>query len=72
MPVTLRPVGAADEPFLFDVYASTNVGELTPLGWSTDLRARLLRWQFNAQLRRDQHGLYDEAVVNRRREEGQV
>jgi hypothetical protein len=70
MPVTLRPVCAGDEPFLFDLYANTRLEELAPVGWSTELRTRYLRWEFNAQLRRDQHGLYDEAVFDRRREEG--
>jgi ribosomal protein S18 acetylase RimI-like enzyme len=51
MPVTLRPVCAGDEPFLFDLYASTRLEELAPVGWSAELRARFLRWQFNAQQR---------------------
>jgi ribosomal protein S18 acetylase RimI-like enzyme len=51
MPVTLRPVGAADEPFLFDLYASTRMEELAPVRWSAELRTRFLRWQFSAQQR---------------------
>ena len=55
-PVTLRPVCAGEEPFLFDLYASTRLGELTPLDWSAELRAAFLAWHFNAQQRYFQVG----------------
>jgi GNAT superfamily N-acetyltransferase len=47
--ITLRPACADDEPFLFDVYASTRLEELAPLGWSAEQQAAFLTQQFNAQ-----------------------
>jgi pimeloyl-ACP methyl ester carboxylesterase len=40
---------ADDEPFLFDVYASTRLEELAPLGWSAEQQAAFLMQQFTAQ-----------------------
>ena len=47
--VTLRPIRPDDMPFLFDVYASTRLEELAPLGWSAEQQAAFLTQQFNAQ-----------------------
>ncbi|MFL6207703.1 MAG: GNAT family N-acetyltransferase [Pyrinomonadaceae bacterium] len=49
--ITLRPVGPADEEFLFQLYASTRADELAPLGWSPAQQAVFLRLQFDAQRR---------------------
>jgi GNAT superfamily N-acetyltransferase len=49
LPVTLRPICAGDGSFLFEVYASTRLEELAPLGWSAEQRAAFLTQQFNAQ-----------------------
>jgi ribosomal protein S18 acetylase RimI-like enzyme len=49
----LRPIRAEDEPFLFEVYASTRLDELAMLGWSGAQREAFLRMQFRAQ-----HGSY--------------
>ena len=38
MSVTLRPIRAGAEPFLYDVYAGTRLQELGPLGWSAEQR----------------------------------
>ena len=46
---TLRPVQEEDEEFLREVYSSTRVDELAPLGWSADQQAAFLMQQFNAQ-----------------------
>ena len=45
----LRHVQSGDEPFLFQVYASTRLEELARLGWSADEQAAFLIKQFNAQ-----------------------
>lgn len=47
--ITLRPIRAEDEPFLFEVYASTRLDELAALGWSAAQREAFLRMQFRAQ-----------------------
>jgi ribosomal protein S18 acetylase RimI-like enzyme len=49
--VTLQPASAGDETFLFEVYASTRVEELAPVGWSEPQRESFLRMQFQAQQR---------------------
>jgi GNAT superfamily N-acetyltransferase len=49
MSVALRPIRPSDEPFLRQVYASTRLEELAPLGWSADQQDAFLRQQFNAQ-----------------------
>lgn len=53
--IALRPVGASDLPFLRQVYASTRLEELAPLGWSADQQAAFLDQQFGAQ-----HSYYQE------------
>ena len=47
--LTLRPIGPEDQPFLYEVYASTRREELAPLGWSAEQQAAFLMQQFNAQ-----------------------
>jgi ribosomal protein S18 acetylase RimI-like enzyme len=50
-PLALRQARPGDEPFLLQVYASTRLQELAPLGWSTAQVAAFLRQQFEAQHR---------------------
>lgn len=47
--ITLRPVSAADEAFLRDVYSSTRTEELAPVPWSDEEKTAFLRMQFDAQ-----------------------
>lgn len=47
--ITLRPVTAADEEFLFAVYASTRAEELARVPWSTEQKDAFARMQFAAQ-----------------------
>jgi ribosomal protein S18 acetylase RimI-like enzyme len=49
--ITLRPIRAGDEPFLFEVYASTRLDELAALRWSAAQREAFLKMQFRAQHR---------------------
>jgi Acetyltransferases len=49
MALTLRPVTAADEQFLFEVYASTRAEELAAWGWNAAQQEQFLRLQFMAQ-----------------------
>jgi ribosomal protein S18 acetylase RimI-like enzyme len=44
-----RRATAADEPFLFRVYASTRTDELAPVPWSDEQKARFLDMQARAQ-----------------------
>jgi ribosomal protein S18 acetylase RimI-like enzyme len=46
--VSLRPEQAADEAFLFEVYASTRSEELAPTGWDEKTRQLFLDQQFKA------------------------
>jgi ribosomal protein S18 acetylase RimI-like enzyme len=46
--VTLRPEQPDDEPFLFDVYASTRQDELNLTPWTADMRQAFLIQQFRA------------------------
>lgn len=47
--VSLRPVTAADEPFLLQVYASTRADEMALVPWSEEQKQAFLTAQFNAQ-----------------------
>lgn len=47
--ITLRPASPADEPFLYQVYASTRLEELAPLPWDEAQRQAFLTMQFAAQ-----------------------
>ena len=49
--ITLRPVHAGDEEFLYGVYASTRQEELAQTGWGEAQREAFLRQQFDAQSR---------------------
>jgi ribosomal protein S18 acetylase RimI-like enzyme len=48
-PVVLRPVAAADEPFLAALYASTRAEEMALAGWDTATQQAFLWQQFQAQ-----------------------
>jgi ribosomal protein S18 acetylase RimI-like enzyme len=49
--ITLRPVSAADEAFLRQVYASTRTEELAQVPWDHEQKTTFLRMQFDAQAR---------------------
>lgn len=49
MTITLRDIIPGDEPFLFQVYASTRAGELALVEWTDEQRAAFLKMQFAAQ-----------------------
>ena len=49
MPVSLRPIRDDDQPFLFQVYASTRADEMGMLDWSEAEKNAFLRFQFEAQ-----------------------
>ena len=49
--LSLRPAAAADEDFLFDLYASSRGDDLASLGWSPDQVREFLRMQYEAQQR---------------------
>jgi ribosomal protein S18 acetylase RimI-like enzyme len=49
MPVTLRPVCADDEAFLFTLYCSVRADEMAVWGWGTAQREAFLHMQFRAQ-----------------------
>lgn len=59
--VTLRPVGQDDMPFLLELYASTRLEELAPLGWTPAVQAAFLSQQFHAQQRHYQAHYADAA-----------
>jgi ribosomal protein S18 acetylase RimI-like enzyme len=47
--IGLRPASAADEPFLYRVYASTRDEELRLVDWDDDQKRAFLTMQFGAQ-----------------------
>ncbi len=49
MPITLRDVVPEDEPFLFEVYASTRAQEMALVPWDDEQRKSFLTMQFVAQ-----------------------
>jgi ribosomal protein S18 acetylase RimI-like enzyme len=49
MTVTMRPITAADHPFLFELYASTRMDELAVTAWTTAQKTAFLQQQFTAQ-----------------------
>jgi ribosomal protein S18 acetylase RimI-like enzyme len=49
MIVTLRPARPEDEPFLYQLYASTRAAELADLDWTSTQRETFLSLQFRAQ-----------------------
>jgi ribosomal protein S18 acetylase RimI-like enzyme len=49
--VDFRPALPADEPFLFELYASTRLEEIAAWGWEDAQRQAFLSMQFNARQR---------------------
>jgi ribosomal protein S18 acetylase RimI-like enzyme len=49
--ISLRPIGAADDRFLYELYASTRADELAPLGWDGTQRTAFVQMQLAAQTR---------------------
>ncbi len=49
MKITLRPVETLDDGFLFQVYASTRLDEMTLVDWTDAQKDTFLHMQFNAQ-----------------------
>src|SRR5215471_9202075 len=47
--VTLRPVTAADDDFIFNCYASTRAQELAQVPWSPEQKEAFVRMQYRAQ-----------------------
>jgi len=52
MTISLLPISAGDEEFLFSVYASTRTQEMDLVDWTSEQKEAFLRMQFRAQ---DQH-----------------
>ena len=48
--VTLRPVVAADEPLLLEIYASTRAEEMAMVPWTREQQEQFVRMQFASQL----------------------
>ena len=55
MSVVLRPITEGDQPFLYQVYASTRKEDLSVLDWSQSQKDAFLAMQFRAQ-----HTFYQE------------
>jgi GNAT superfamily N-acetyltransferase len=51
----LREATPADEPFLLEVYASTRIEELEPLGWDDHQKQAFIKMQFLARERTYPH-----------------
>jgi ribosomal protein S18 acetylase RimI-like enzyme len=49
MPITLRAVRESDDPFLFELYASTRASELALAPWTDAQKQAFLQMQFAAQ-----------------------
>src|SRR6476646_5067628 len=49
--ITLRPVTAADDDFIFSCYASTRAQELAQVPWSPEQKEAFVRMQYTAQKR---------------------
>jgi ribosomal protein S18 acetylase RimI-like enzyme len=49
MPVSLRPIGPLDMPFLLALYSSTREEELSRVAWTPMQKEAFLRQQFEAQ-----------------------
>jgi ribosomal protein S18 acetylase RimI-like enzyme len=68
--VTLRPIGPDDQSFLYDVYASTRVGELAAVPWDDLQKSAFLQMQFNAQhqyyLEQYPHAAFDIILIDGR------
>lgn len=48
-PIQLRSAAAADEPFLFSLFAADKAVEFSPLGWSAEQLQPLIEMQFRAR-----------------------
>ena len=48
-PVTLRPVVAADEPLLLEIFASTRAEEMAMVPWTREQQEAFVQMQFAAQ-----------------------
>ena len=59
--ITLRPIGADDEAFLYRVYAAIREAELAQVAWDAAQREAFLRQQFAAQHRYYQEHYADTA-----------
>jgi ribosomal protein S18 acetylase RimI-like enzyme len=59
--ITLRPIEADDEAFLYRVYAATRAAELAQVEWDAAQREAFLRQQFTAQHRYYQEHYADTA-----------
>jgi ribosomal protein S18 acetylase RimI-like enzyme len=66
--VTQRPIEPADEPLLYQLYASTRAEELSRVPWSPAEKAAFVRMQFDAQHRHYQehyaHASFDIVLVD--------
>src|SRR6185295_9948700 len=49
MPITFRPAGPDDEPFLYELYCSTRNEDLTAGDWNSPQQQMLLKMQFIGQ-----------------------
>jgi ribosomal protein S18 acetylase RimI-like enzyme len=47
--ISLRPIGPADEAFLYDLYASTRQREMDLVDWTDAIKRAFLQQQFSAQ-----------------------
>ena len=47
--ISLRPIGPADEAFLYDLYASTRQREMALVDWTDSIKHAFLQQQFSAQ-----------------------
>jgi ribosomal protein S18 acetylase RimI-like enzyme len=61
--IELRPCLAADRPFLYQVYASTRIEELSVTGWNEEQTEQFLRMQFETQ-HRYYHEVYADAAYD--------
>jgi GNAT superfamily N-acetyltransferase len=56
---SLRPVVKEDEPFLYEIYASTREEELAQAQWEEGQKEAFLRWQLDMQRREYEHRFPD-------------
>lgn len=61
--INLRPLVAADQPFLVSLYASTRSDELDTLPWDKEQKDMFVTMQFSAQTQH-YHGSYPHAQSN--------
>ena len=67
--ITLRPICAGDQPFLFTLYANSRERELAVVPWDAARKAAFLQMQFDAQHVHDREHFagasFDIVLVNR-------